>query len=156
MHHPCRVRVLERLGDGKQGGRGQIGRVERLLVAEDAQRATANELGDEVRFLRGEPAEVVDVEDVRVMEPRDGRSEEHTSELQSQSNLVCRLLLEKKKTRPIPPSRARPYAGDQCHRGAHGRPRGSGTGSPLATKARSTDTPSMRAYRRARTHRPPR
>src|SRR2546430_7528648 len=28
----------------------------------------------------------------------DLRSEEHTSELQSQSNLVCRLLLEKKKT----------------------------------------------------------
>src|SRR5688572_31808795 len=27
------------------------------------------------------------------------RSEEHTSELQSQSNLVCRLLLEKKKER---------------------------------------------------------
>src|SRR2546427_9576621 len=26
-----------------------------------------------------------------------GRSEEHTSELQSQSNIVCRLLLEKKK-----------------------------------------------------------
>ena len=28
-----------------------------------------------------------------------GRSEEHTSELQSQAYLVCRLLLEKKKTR---------------------------------------------------------
>src|SRR2546430_7914039 len=28
------------------------------------------------------------------------RSEEHTSELQSQSNIVCRLLLEKKKRRP--------------------------------------------------------
>src|SRR2546430_5304771 len=28
---------------------------------------------------------------------RPARSEEHTSELQSQSNLVCRLLLEKKK-----------------------------------------------------------
>src|SRR5205085_11732533 len=28
------------------------------------------------------------------------RSEEHTSELQSQSNLVCRLLLEKKNTTP--------------------------------------------------------
>src|SRR5688572_31547864 len=28
---------------------------------------------------------------------RKQRSEEHTSELQSQSNLVCRLLLEKKK-----------------------------------------------------------
>src|SRR5688572_32725327 len=30
---------------------------------------------------------------------RTRRSEEHTSELQSQSNLVCRLLLEKKKTK---------------------------------------------------------
>src|SRR2546430_7553625 len=29
------------------------------------------------------------------------RSEEHTSELQSQSNLVCRLLLEKKKSQLI-------------------------------------------------------
>src|SRR6266567_8266064 len=29
--------------------------------------------------------------------PTTRRSEEHTSELQSQSNLVCRLLLEKKK-----------------------------------------------------------
>src|SRR2546427_3776257 len=34
------------------------------------------------------------------------RSEEHTSELQSQSNLVCRLLLEKKKN------------GDRAHSGA--------------------------------------
>src|SRR2546430_4984977 len=36
---------------------------------------------------------VVNVVDLMVLE----RSEEHTSELQSQSNLVCRLLLEKKK-----------------------------------------------------------
>src|SRR2546427_418502 len=34
---------------------------------------------------------------VRDERERDARSEEHTSELQSQSNLVCRLLLEKKK-----------------------------------------------------------
>src|SRR2546430_5172818 len=34
---------------------------------------------------------------VRLQFYRDERSEEHTSELQSQSNLVCRLLLEKKK-----------------------------------------------------------
>src|SRR5256886_10177022 len=33
---------------------------------------------------------------------RGPRSEEHTSELQSQSNLVCRLLLEKKKRSRIP------------------------------------------------------
>src|SRR5256885_5576308 len=37
-----------------------------------------------------------------------GRSEEHTSELQSPCNLVCRLLLEKKNTqRHDPPRRAR-------------------------------------------------
>src|SRR2546430_6009025 len=35
---------------------------------------------------------------VPVMAVGDQRSEEHTSELQSQSNLVCRLLLEKKNT----------------------------------------------------------
>src|SRR2546430_7151804 len=34
------------------------------------------------------------------------RSEEHTSELQSQSNLVCRLLLEKKKHRTTLPPRS--------------------------------------------------
>src|SRR5690242_21470142 len=33
----------------------------------------------------------------RVQEAGEGRSEEHTSELQSHVNLVCRLLLEKKK-----------------------------------------------------------
>src|SRR2546430_7144630 len=40
--------------------------------------------------LRGRPAR-------RSCHGRANRSEEHTSELQSQSNLVCRLLLEKKK-----------------------------------------------------------
>src|SRR2546430_12139290 len=34
------------------------------------------------------------------------RSEEHTSELQSQSNLVCRLLLEKKKKKTTQPPAA--------------------------------------------------
>src|SRR5688572_22472920 len=33
-----------------------------------------------------------------LMNEQNQRSEEHTSELQSQSNLVCRLLLEKKNT----------------------------------------------------------
>src|SRR2546430_12612612 len=42
-----------------------------------------------------------------------GRSEEHTSELQSQSNLVCRLLLEKKKHAP-----ERQPLRDRCHRRA--------------------------------------
>src|SRR2546430_4671289 len=44
------------------------------------------------------------------------RSEEHTSELQSQSNLVCRLLLEKKKG----------AARDPCPRPARSRERRDG------------------------------
>src|SRR5438270_4847111 len=40
--------------------------------------------------------------------PTRTRSEEHTSELQSQSNLVCRLLLEKKKKNKNPRSQHNP------------------------------------------------
>src|SRR5690606_40019418 len=36
------------------------------------------------------------------------RSEEHTSELQSRENLVCRRLLEKKKSKTVTSSRRRP------------------------------------------------
>src|SRR2546427_9247841 len=38
------------------------------------------------------------------------RSEEHTSELQSQSNLVCRLLLEKKKKHQHATKKTKQYA----------------------------------------------
>src|SRR5690606_14057810 len=38
----------------------------------------------------------VEIEWILEEEPQDSRSEEHTSELQSRENLVCRLLLEKK------------------------------------------------------------
>src|SRR5688572_32588008 len=41
--------------------------------------------------------EATHAQDTRRIYRQSGRSEEHTSELQSQSNLVCRLLLEKKK-----------------------------------------------------------
>src|SRR2546421_4536225 len=45
---------------------------------------------------------------IEAMAPAHHRSEEHTSELQSRSDLVCRLLLEKKKIKPttIVPSSA--------------------------------------------------
>src|SRR2546430_12864710 len=45
------------------------------------------------RRHRCDPVEAVEDDE----EDQPERSEEHTSELQSQSNLVCRLLLEKKK-----------------------------------------------------------
>src|SRR2546430_11656179 len=54
-------------------------------------------------FRAGPDVEPLDFFAVGADEPRlerqKNRSEEHTSELQSQSNLVCRLLLEKKKNK---------------------------------------------------------
>src|SRR2546426_7035807 len=47
----------------------------------------------------------------------DGRSEEHTSELQSPCNLVCRLLLEKKKKKSTYTSKRNPSP-----RGPHPKP----------------------------------
>src|SRR5258708_18949474 len=48
--------------------------------------------------------------------PFSGRSEEHTSELQSPDHLVCRLLLEKKKKNRHTPA-TRPGDGDRTSRG---------------------------------------
>src|SRR2546430_10237712 len=57
--------------------------------------------GEEIqgRGERGEPVAEQVSHGVfgHIAEQDRGRSEEHTSELQSQSNLVCRLLLEKKQ-----------------------------------------------------------
>src|SRR2546427_3593902 len=56
-------------------------------------------------FARGANLGAIQERGLEVRTPEGGfrapvtRSEEHTSELQSQSNLVCRLLLEKKKKR---------------------------------------------------------
>src|SRR5688572_24833631 len=52
------------------------------------------DVGQEVKA--GQPLMRIDDTDLRLALTAK-RSEEHTSELQSQSNLVCRLLLEKKK-----------------------------------------------------------
>src|SRR2546430_1620237 len=64
-----RAEALRRLGDLNLDA-GEMQRLEQEVTAVDLQGGEAIKL----------------------------RSEEHTSELQSQSNLVCRLLLEKKKT----------------------------------------------------------
>src|SRR5438270_5761674 len=59
--------------------------------AVSVRRASLPEPGEGHYYL----ADLVGLEVVN--ERGEARSEEHTSELQSQSNLVCRLLLEKKK-----------------------------------------------------------
>src|SRR2546430_10338215 len=56
----------------------------------DRDHRVAAAVHEKARRPVAEAAAVLDVVSAR-------RSEEHTSELQSQSNLVCRLLLEKKK-----------------------------------------------------------
>src|SRR2546427_8668312 len=59
----------------------------RLITADAIAKSGAKTAWDAERFT---------VPNVQLREVRGERSEEHTSELQSQSNLVCRLLLEKK------------------------------------------------------------
>src|SRR5688572_31545317 len=75
------VRELERLGEDD----GPVGNAVRAV----------NEVGG---VELEQPAIEARAAAIRIGELHDlHRSEEHTSELQSQSNLVCRLLLEKKK-----------------------------------------------------------
>src|SRR2546430_13106242 len=68
---------------GEEGGSQAVGGGEQAVLRGDAGEGFERFLGEGVvAIVAGEG---------------DDRSEEHTSELQSQSNLVCRLLLEKKK-----------------------------------------------------------
>src|SRR2546430_11173500 len=60
--------------------------------------------------------------DHRGVAVRPVRSEEHTSELQSQSNLVCRLLLEKKKKQLLLLAQAHIQASLPTHSGAPALP----------------------------------
>src|SRR2546430_8302552 len=92
-------------GDGEPRGHGRGGEGERgrgpVLRGRRASADTVEHVrvGAEVAQIRpipwrGSKGDAVAPDQVRDLT----RSEEHTSELQSQSNLVCRLLLEKKKT----------------------------------------------------------
>src|SRR2546427_9511873 len=63
--------------------------------------AWGNQRWDELKTVAAVQVTVKVGDKAFTLEPaaQKARSEEHTSELQSQSNLVCRLLLEKKKKR---------------------------------------------------------
>src|SRR2546430_5794609 len=65
-----------------------LGTVQTELVGAGGDRQVSRARYDDLGRLKGEG---------KVRRFQYPRSEEHTSELQSQSNLVCRLLLEKKK-----------------------------------------------------------
>src|SRR5256885_6028712 len=77
-----------------------------LFFHEDGQADVVGVLADDLLDLPG----VEELLGLGAQVQRDagatlGRSEEHTSELQSPCNLVCRLLLEKKKMNSITPTR---------------------------------------------------
>src|SRR5207248_9384285 len=63
----------------------------------DVLAARADRLGQRAQVVRDEHHDGIRGRLLEVLEERVGRSEEHTSELQSPYDLVCRLLLEKKK-----------------------------------------------------------
>src|SRR5256885_9243177 len=81
-----------------------------LFRSDDALEAGLAVVVVDDRLLEREEVEVLVLERVRELVRHDHallgpRSEEHTSELQSPCNLVCRLLLEKKTDRVIDPHR---------------------------------------------------
>src|SRR2546427_7446712 len=69
---------------------------EQVAVGVEGVHEPVPHAGDVV-FLARVLERVGDVDGAPQVPDSERRSEEHTSELQSQSNLVCRLLLEKKK-----------------------------------------------------------
>src|SRR3989442_435181 len=73
-----------------------------LLLAADLERGVASRLSNVPGFpwpmAFGAVGDVNEVEHFAAITAQEARSEEHTSELQSRPHLVCRLLLEKKKT----------------------------------------------------------
>src|SRR5688572_32028053 len=85
-------RSPQRIAEGQQG-----------RVANDRFGAVHTDRQGLLGFFGGIRCERAERDQAQRVEPFDQttdcqrRSEEHTSELQSQSNLVCRLLLEKKK-----------------------------------------------------------
>src|SRR5690606_39689840 len=77
--------------DGYRVGEGR-------LISAQYPLLRAIEAAEAVHAQDGETV-VIDVHGA-IPAPRRSRSEEHTSELQSRENLVCRLLREKKRTHP--------------------------------------------------------
>src|SRR5438034_4797784 len=102
---PGRANLMARLaGDGSLPGVVLHHHID--VVYADRRYWTVDPFGGVVRdgYIYGRGA--IDMKSTGIMH----RSEEHTSELQSHSDIVCRLLLEKKKSHHAP--------GDRCRRPA--------------------------------------
>src|SRR5258708_21749329 len=71
--------------------------VMRSVRARDIERGLYLTSGIREPSIERDVKDVIEIEIDRIESGQIGRSEEHTSELQSPDHLVCRLLLEKKK-----------------------------------------------------------
>src|SRR5215475_14486939 len=90
------VDVVLRVSETKQRIVG-LNRLNHLDVVENSE--CASQANGQIKSHRTHRMRRPEVVLFQGLIPDDaGRSEEHTSELQSRENLVCRLLLEKKKT----------------------------------------------------------
>src|SRR3989475_2533556 len=90
-------RAYGRLRDYLNSVRDRFSDYEELIVLDSSARVVATSASDAgVVALPPDWLHAIKTDNAFVGEPR---SEEHMSELQSQSNLVCRLLLEKKKSK---------------------------------------------------------
>src|SRR5207302_10038714 len=94
VHHSFPTRRSSDLFAGKEVMIGEVGWPSAGRMREGALPSPANQ----ARFLQ-EVTATARSQNYRVNVIEAFRSEEHTSELQSRENLVCRLLLEKKKKR---------------------------------------------------------
>src|SRR3712207_7214681 len=94
--HPQRSTLFPYTTPSRSDGAGEARRIERRRRVLHHRHCGQPWVGDEERALHpGGPHGFRQFGDAP---RRDERSEEHTSELQSRQYLVCRLLLEKKKT----------------------------------------------------------
>src|SRR5205807_2859096 len=100
-HHDGRTLTLARFGPGDIFGELALFEDERRSATVEAIEPTSvvGVLGPDMRRLLNEHAEISARLVIALGRRLPSRSEEHTSELQSPCNLVCRLLLEKKNKR---------------------------------------------------------
>src|SRR2546427_8848978 len=84
-----RIQLVDQLVGNARGDFPAVAPAPHIFVRDDHAVRLSNRRGNRLPVVRRKRAQVDDFH----------RSEEHTSELQSQSNIVCRLLLEKKKNK---------------------------------------------------------
>src|SRR2546427_1810564 len=83
-------------GESRTSGMHSSGESDGAVVPMKPSNKATGQAPEAAERVEGRASTKENVQQARAV-PAQHRSEEHTSELQSQSNLVCRLLLEKKK-----------------------------------------------------------